>query len=101
MLKTLVGKIELHRNLKNLGPIEKIKALMEALCQENKTEFFNAARPVWHKNAAACLNPSHQISCQFKDALHEFISAVLKNCKDSSNACRNFFKTFAAARSRH
>jgi hypothetical protein len=101
MLKTLVEKIELRRNRKNLGPIEKIKALMEALCQENTTDFFNTARLIWYNNAAACLNPFHQISPQITDALHEFMNAGLKFFKDRFSACRDCFRTFNTAISRH
>ena len=101
MVKTLVEKIELHLYRKNLGPIEKIKALMEALYQKNKTVFFNTARLVWYKNPATCLNPSHQNSLQITDALHEIINAGLKISIESHIACRDFFETFHAARSRH
>lgn len=92
MLKTLVEKIELRRNLKNLSSIEKIKAVQEALYQENKIDFLNVTRLVWYIRTQARFSHSHQFSLQTKDALQKLINAILKIYKTGFFTHKNFFK---------
>lgn len=96
MLKALFEKIELHRNRKNLSPIEKNKAVQEALYQENETDSLWVTHPVWYQSTEAPLNRSHLFSCQIKDALRKFINARVKFFKESFDVRKDFFKTAAA-----
>ena len=91
MLKDPVVKIELRFDRKYRSPIEKLKALFEALYQEYETDFLNVADPFRRQRTQTRFNFSHQLSRQKKDAAQRFINALLKFFKGGLNPRMDFF----------
>jgi hypothetical protein len=90
MLIALFEKIELHRNRKNMSPIEKNKALLEALYQENETDSLYVTRPLRYQRTETRPIRSHLNSCQVKDAVQKFINAVERLLKEVMIPARFF-----------
>ena len=90
MLKALFEKIELHRNRKILSPIERNKALQEALYQENETDSLYLTRPLRYQSIETRLIRSHLNSRQVKDAVQKFINAVERLLKEVMIPARFF-----------
>ena len=77
MLKAFFEKTALRLNRKNLNPIEKIKALLEARYLVYETDPLNITDPLRYQGAETRLNPSHHYACPIKDAVRKFINALL------------------------
>jgi hypothetical protein len=77
MLKALFEKTAFGLNRKNLNPIEKIKALLEARYQVYETDPLNITDPFRYQRAETHLIPPHHYSCRIKDAVRKFTNAIL------------------------
>jgi hypothetical protein len=77
MLKALFEKTAFGLNRKNLNPIEKIKALLEAGYQVYETDPLNITDPFRYQRAETRRNPSRHNSFRIKDAVGKFINAIL------------------------
>ena len=77
MLKAIFDKAALGLNRKNLNPIKKIEALLEARYQVYETDPLKITDPLRYQRAETRLNSPHRYACPIKDAVRKFINALL------------------------
>jgi hypothetical protein len=92
MLKAFLEKTELRYNRKNLGLIENIKALLEALYQVYEPDPFNLTDPFRYQRTETRFSLPYHFSCQIKDAARRFNNALSKIFKGGFDLRKDFLK---------